>query len=166
MASTLPTVRPCDRAGRKERPGKRPCRIFARRSNSIFGADRVFCANAIAANRRVQAQRFSVVSEQSKIRSFSRTAFMRSSGKTPIAPLMTDRWSVVSLSTRIQDGLLRPVCRHFWCPGVTATVRAEGGVLTAEVMNATRKLSGASHCASTRQGRRLALLKSLNGNAA
>ena len=91
---------------------------------------------------------------------------MRSSGKTPIAPLITDTCSVVSLSTRIKDGLLRPVFRHSAWLGLTATVRGEAGQPTAEVMNATRKSSGESHRASTRQGRRLALVKSVKGNAA
>jgi len=103
---------------------------------------------------------------QSNSLSFSRTDRVTSSGKTPIAPLITDSCSVVSLSTRIKEGRLRPVFRHSGWVGSTATVRAEDGAPVAEVINATRKSSGKSHCANTRQGRRFALVRSVNGNAA
>ena len=103
---------------------------------------------------------------QSNKNSFCRTNFIRSSGKTPMAPLITERCKVVSLSTRTRDGLLSPVFRQSGCVGLTATVRAEAGAPGAEVMNATRKSSSESHCASTRHGLRLLLDKSVKGNAA
>ncbi len=98
--------------------------------------------------------------------SFHRTACITSAGMTPIAPLITDRCKVVSLSTRTRDGLLRPVVRQSGWIGPTATVRGEAGTPGAEVMNATRKSSAESHRASTRHGRRLAPDRSVNGNAA
>ncbi len=123
-------------------------------------------ATAPPATQRSACQRPGGSLRQSNSRSFFRTDFIRSSGKTPIAPLTTDTCSVVSLSTRIEEGLLRPVFRHSEWLGLTATVRVEGSRPTAEVMNATRKSSGESHCASTRHGRRLVLVKSVKGNAA
>jgi hypothetical protein len=103
---------------------------------------------------------------QNNRRSFCRTAAIRSSGKTPIAPLMTERCRVVSLSTRTWDGLLSPVFRQSEWVGSTATVRIEVEADGAEVIKATRKSSGESHCANIRQGRRLPADKSVNGNAA
>lgn len=91
---------------------------------------------------------------------------MRSAGKTPIAPLITDRCNVVSLSARISEGRLRPVPCPFGWVGSTATACADRGGAGDEVMKATMKSLGESHRASTRQGRRFEAVKSEKGNAA
>src|SRR6266516_1820770 len=91
---------------------------------------------------------------------------MRSSGRTPIAPLITDRCRVVSLSARIRDGRFRPVSPQAGCVAVTATVWADAEAAAEAVINATIKSSGESQRASTRQGRRFDAVRSLNGNEA
>lgn len=103
---------------------------------------------------------------QSRSRSFCRTDLIRSSGKTPIAPLMTETCRVVSLSTRTKDGLLRPVFAQSEWVALTATAHREPETVGAEVMKATKKSSGELDWASMRHGRRLLLDKSVKGNAA
>jgi hypothetical protein len=105
-------------------------------------------------------------SGQSNCWSFCRTSFMRSSGRIPMPPLITDRFRVVSLSTRITEGLFKPVPRQSPWLGATAMARTECEDAGEEVRNATIKSSGKSHCAKIRQGRRFELVKSVNGNAA
>jgi hypothetical protein len=91
---------------------------------------------------------------------------MRSPGRSPITPLITDTCSVVSLSARTSDGRLRPVRRHSgWVPS-TEMECVEDEEPDEVVMKARMKSSGESHRASPKQGRRFALVRSVNGNAA
>ena len=91
---------------------------------------------------------------------------MRSSGRIPITPLITDRCSVVSLSARISEGRFRPVLRHSGWLGSTATECADGAEADDVVMKAMTKSSGESLRANTRHGRRFEVVKSVNGKAA
>lgn len=91
---------------------------------------------------------------------------MRSSGKTPIAPLITLEWSVVNLSTRSADGHFKPVRRHSGWLGSSATAQRQAGFADTDVMNATRKSPGESQAATIRHGRRFDAVSAENGNAA
>lgn len=81
-------------------------------------------------------------------------------------PLITDKCRVASLSTRMSEGRFRPVLCHCGWDGSRATAFTDWREAPDEVMKATMQSSRDSQRASTRQGRRFAVVKLVKGNAA